>query len=300
MRFRNAGEGSFATARRPAPRTAVATTVANAAAAALRVATHKGGTEAMAEVHRMFFHFKEFPFSVRVLYTGTLCVLGLGYLFAMIYVYQAHSGRDGEPGLSVTDLQIAYGGSKEATKLEGALLGPMSGMVGASERGVIIGWVRRGLDQKEYDEKIKAIIDQRCASCHDGSNPHISPLTTYEEVAEVAQIDTGMSISTLVRVSHIHMFGITFIFFILGSIFSHAYVRPVWFKAAVIVLPFVAVIGDIFSWYLTKLHPAFAWIVLISGGVMGASFAIQWFVSMYQIWFSKYQAEDATRGGRKK
>ena len=40
--------------------------------------------------------------------------------------------------------------------------------------------------------------------------------------------------------SHIHLFGITFIFFIVGTIFSHAYVRPVWFKCTVMALPFVA------------------------------------------------------------
>jgi hypothetical protein len=236
----------------------------------------------------MFFHYKEFPLSMRVLYTGTLVVLGLGYLFAMGYVYESHAGRDGKPGLSVTDLQIAYSGSKEATKLEAALMGPMSGMLGADERGSIIGWVRRGLDRQEYEERIRPVTENRCLVCHDGSNPHIADLSDYDDVAAMAQIDTGMTIFTLIRVSHIHMFGITFIFFILGSIFAHAFVRPVWFKSLVIVMPFVAIIFDVCSWYLTKLHPTFAWIVLISGAIMGMSFAFQWIVSMYQIWFSKY------------
>ena len=33
-----------------------------------------------------------------------------------------------------------------------------------------------------------------------------------------------------------------------------------------------------------------AWVVFLGGGMMGISFAIQWTVSMYQIWFSKYDA----------
>jgi len=33
----------------------------------------------------------------------------------------------------------------------------------------------------------------------------------------VAEMDTGVSIGTLVRVSHIHLFGLTFIFFIMAS-----------------------------------------------------------------------------------
>ena len=50
------------------------------------------------------------------------------------------------------------------------------------------------------------------------------------------------SAATLIRDSHIHLFGMTFIFFIVGLMFSHAYMRPVWFKCAVIAAP-IAMVG---------------------------------------------------------
>jgi hypothetical protein len=235
---------------------------------------------------------------MRTLFTGTLIVMGIGYLFAMIHIFNSHAGRDGNPGRSIEDIAIAYSGQKDATKLESAMMGPMSGMLPTNERGDIIGWVRRGLDETEYDDRIRPIFDRRCVACHDGSNPHIPNLDGYEEVSEEAQIDTGMDIFTLVRVSHIHLFGLTFIFFIMGLIFSHAYFRPVWVKAVVVAMPFVAIVLDIASWYLTKLDPAFALVVIGSGALMGTSFAFQWVVSMYQIWFYKYtvakQPADAT------
>jgi hypothetical protein len=239
------------------------------------------------QVHRMFFHFSELPLSMRTLFGATLIVLGIGYLFAMIQIYETHAGRDGKPGLSAEDIAIAYSGSP-VTKLEAALSGPMSGMLPANERAKIIASLHDGFDKAEYDDHIKPIIDQRCLSCHGGSNPHIPNLNGYENIAKVAQMDTGMSVATLVRVSHIHMFGIPFIFFIMGMIFSHAYLRPVWLKSAIIVLPFLAIIIDIGSWYLTKINTAFAWAVIIGGVVMGFSFAFQWIVSMYQLWFYKY------------
>jgi len=245
----------------------------------------------MVQVHRMFFHYSEFPLSMRTLFTGTLIVLGIGYLFAMLHIYNSHAGRDGNPGLSVEDVAIAYSGSKEATRLEAAMMGPMSGMLPTDERGTIAGWVHRGLDEKEFDDQIKPIMEKRCVACHDGSNPHIPNLDGYEEVVETAQLDTGADIFTLVRVSHIHMFGLTFIFFIMGLIFSHAFFRPVWVKSVVVATPFLAIVIDIFSWYLTKLHPAFALIVIGAGGLMGLSFAFQWVVSMYQIWFYKYSVD---------
>ena len=76
-------------------------------------------------VHRLYRHFQELPVSMRVLFTGTLMVIGLGYLFALIYVYNTDAGKDGEPGLSVNDIIISYSGSSEGTRLEAALQGSM-------------------------------------------------------------------------------------------------------------------------------------------------------------------------------
>lgn len=242
----------------------------------------------MEQGRRVFLHYTEFPPSMRTLFTGTLLVLGIGYLFAMLHLYNSHAGRDGKPGLSIADIAIAYSGSKEDTRLEAALKGPMSGMLPIDEKGTLVGWVRRGLDKDEYAERIAPLIEQRCLACHDGSNPHIPSMAGYEDVAELAQLDTGMDLFTLVRVSHIHLFGLTFIFFVMGFIFSHAYLRRVWLKSVVIAVPFLAIMIDIFSWYLTKMVPGFAWVVIVSGAFMGLSFACQWVVSMYQIWFSKY------------
>ncbi len=245
----------------------------------------------MTQVHRMFFHYSEFPLSMRALYTGTLLVLGIGYLFAMLHTYNSHAGRDGRPGLSVHDLMIAYSGSKEDSRIEAALKGPMAEMLPASEKGVFVAWVRGGAKKRVYESKVAPVLEKRCVTCHDGANPHIPNLVDYENTLKVAELDTGADIFTLVRVSHIHLFGITFIFFIVGLIFSHAFIRPVWFKALVIVAPFGAIIVDIASWYLTKLYTPFAWIVLLSGAVMGACFAYMWVVSMYQIWFPKFSRE---------
>ncbi len=70
-----------------------------------------------------------------------------------------------------------------------------------------------------------------------------------------------------------------------SSIFVHAQVQPRWFKCAVIATPFVAIILDVSAWYLTKVYVAFAWVVMISGVFMGLAFALQWTISLYQIWF---------------
>ena len=173
------------------------------------------------------------------------------------------------------------------TQLEIALRGPMSGMLPQRDLAVMLEWIREGADKKAYTDRIEAIVADNCLSCHDGSNPHLSNLDGYEKISEVVQQDTGADLFTLVRVSHIHLFGLTFIFFLMGFIFSHAYLRPVWLKIVIIALPFGGVMVDVSGWYVTKIFTPFAWVVMIAGAVNALSFAVMWVISMYQMWFYK-------------
>ena len=237
------------------------------------------------------YHFQYLPLGMRTLFTGTLIILCTGYLFAMIHIFASHAGRDGDPSLSVNDLIIAYSGSKSDTRVEAALKGPMAKMLPDGEKIKISAWIRNGLNKEEFESSIAPIIENRCSQCHDGSNPHLPTLIGYENFSEVAQLDTGVDLFTLVRVSHIHLFGITFIFFIVSFIFCHAYIKPQWLKCLIIIIPFLSIFLDIASWYLTKLYPGFAYLVMGSGALMGTAFAFQAFTSLYQMWIYKLPKE---------
>jgi hypothetical protein len=233
-------------------------------------------------------YFKYLPMSTRVLFSMVLLVFGLAYCMAMIQVWVTHVGLDGKDYLTAKDLMISYNGNKEGTKLETALKGPMSAMLDDEGKKTIFTWLHKGAPKEDYDKIINPIVQERCVVCHNkAANPNLPDYTTPEGIQKVAQIDTGMTVPTLVRVSHIHLFSITFIFFIVGFIFTHAYMRPTWFKCVVIAIPFLSLICDVASWYLTKLWEGFAWVVIISGALMGTAFTIMWFVSMWQMWVGK-------------
>ncbi len=239
-------------------------------------------------LHRLYHHYSELPYSQRVLYTMTLLVLGLAYVFAMINLVHTYAGRAGGHPLIVSykDILTAYTGTGKGSRLESALRGPMSTMLAPEASAMLIAWVHEGASRSRYDTDVKPLLDQRCMTCHDGSNPHLPNLNGYENLKKVTAQDTGTDVFTLVRVSHIHLFGLTFVFFLMGLMYSHAYVRPVWFKCTVIALPFVAVILDILSWYITKVFHPFAAVVILAGGLMAVCFAFMWFTTMYQLWFS--------------
>jgi hypothetical protein len=146
----------------------------------------------------------------------------------------------------------------------------------------MIGWVQDGAERNGYELQIRSIIEKNCLSCHDGSNPHLSNLDGFDNMQSVVEHDTGTDVFTLVRVSHIHLFGVTFVFFLTGLIFSHAFLRPIWLKSLI-----MAFMADVSSWYFTKLMSGFAWVVLFSGALMALSFVTMWVVSMWQMWFYK-------------
>src|SRR5271167_4266528 len=97
-------------------------------------------------LHRLYHHYSEMPYSVRVLYTSALLVLGLGYLFALIYVFHTYAGRGtgNKMMLSYEDLVVAYSGSGHGSRLESALKGPMSSMLPPGEINAVIAWVQGG------------------------------------------------------------------------------------------------------------------------------------------------------------
>ena len=249
-------------------------------------------------LHQLYRHFSELPYSLRWLYTAALCILGLGYLFALVYLYHSYSGKDGNPlTLSYDDIVIAYSGSGKGSRIEAALRGPMSAMLPPEESASLVNWVQQGADRAAYEKDVRPTIEKRCMACHDGSNPHLANFSGYDNLKKVTERDTGTDIFTLVRVSHIHLFGLTIVFFIMGLIFSHAYVRPVWLKCALVVLPFVCLTVDVGSWYMVKVYHPFAWVTMLAGGVMGMCFAFMWIVSMYQMWVAKVPAPVAGRDG---
>jgi hypothetical protein len=115
--------------------------------------------------------------------------------------------------------------------------------------------------------------------------PGIPNFNNYADAKNAAKINEGASVQSLTRVSHIHLFGISFIFFFMGFIFSFSVGVPRLLKIIVIAFPFAFLIIDILSWWLTKMSPHFAWLVIIGGFGYSLASTFMWFVSMYEMFF---------------
>ena len=232
--------------------------------------------------------FSDASVSEKILDTMFLITIGLGYLFALVHTFFSHEGRDGQPGLSVEDVKIAYYGEHQQTRLGAALNGSMGGNLETPEqKQIITNWIENGTDEAEFDQSVAPILNDNCIGCHSvEAEMGLPPLTGYDDVMKLTHADTGASIQNLVRVSHIHLFGIAFILFFVGRIFILCEM-PITIKRITVAIPFLAILIDILSWYVTKTIPGFAYVVVVAGGLMGLSLGMQILVSMYQMWFYK-------------
>jgi len=234
--------------------------------------------------------FKNISVSEKILNTCFLLTIGIGYLVALSHVYLSHQNQDGKAGFTIEDVMVKYHGSPEQTKLGAAIGGIMApNLKYQSDKDVILQWIKSGAHEAEYQDHIAPILNRDCIGCHKPAvNPSLPDLTNFAGVSEVIRADGGASLPYLIRVSHIHLFGIAFILFFTGKIFLLCDINPV-LKRVVLVMPFAAVLVDVLAWFVTKSVPGFAYVVVASGALMGLSMGMQIMLSVYQMWL--YPAE---------
>lgn len=222
------------------------------------------------------------PLSYKVLFTGFLLVIGVGLLMAGAQIMLTHGMADGKPGLSINDIVYSYHGNRSGSKLESMLRGQMKAMAPDDIRFELIQWARDGAPAKDWGTRIQPVFQKYCLSCHnaDSGLPNFSD---FSVVAKVAAVDEGASIGSLTRVSHIHLFGIAFIFLFVGWIFGLAEFPTRW-KLILIATPFVFLILDVLSWWLTKYHPIFAWLTMLGGIGYSMASTVMIFTSLAQMW----------------
>lgn len=232
---------------------------------------------------------------MRVLFSAYLITVGVGFLAAIYFLFLQDIDPHRKMGMSlVPSVVVKYYGNRGNTRLESALRGSMSSRISAEEREVVIAWLRGGTTREGF-AAVKPILDKNCITCHSAaSSLPVPPLTTFEEVQKVAQVDTGASLVQLARVSHVHLFGISIVFLLTGTIFALSAVSWKW-RLTIIVLPYLAMWADIASWWITKYEPVFAYVVVGSGVLIGLALAVQIFVSLWEMWLAGH--DRGTPGG---
>ena len=230
-------------------------------------------------------HLRDLPLTFRALFTSFMILIGSAYLMALSYMFLAIIEPHQKMGMGlVQGIEVKYHGRPDSSRLESALRGPMASNIDQPDRDRVLEWVHNGALESDYP-KVKPILDSRCVSCHSAqSGLPIPPLDSYAAVQKVAETDRGPTITDLARVSHVHLFGISIFFMLTGSIFALSRITE-WFRVTIVDLPYLSIIADIGSWWLTKFFPVFGIVVVIGGAAMAIAMAFQIFISLWEMWF---------------
>ena len=225
----------------------------------------------------------------KVLFTGFLLVIGLGLMMAGVQIMLTHGMADGKPGLSKEDIVYSYYGNRSGSKLESALTGAMKSKAPDEVRFVLIQWARDGAPKEQWGT-VGPLLEKHCSNCHDAESGMVQ-VAKPEVAQQLAEVDHGASVSSLTRVSHIHLFGIGFIFMFVGWIFGMAEFNPRW-KLILIATPFAFLIADVLSWWLTKYIPAFAWLTMIGGFGYSLASTVMVATSLVQMWLPPWTKKE--------
>ncbi len=234
------------------------------------------------------FRLRRLPAPLKAVLSIALATLGAGYLIALANLYLTYHLTDGHPGLSVNDLRRAFWGRRDNTKLASKIHGgsmeqflPKSG-----DKEIILSWIQDGAGREGYDRAVKPILAQNCIRCHnpDGLQRFV-PLTSYEEVMVVTQIDRGEP-QLWARVAHTHVQSIGLIFLVFGAAFCFTGFSD-RVKVTVVSLPFLLLLLDFGARFLAKYWPGIVYLMLVSGAAIGVFFAIMIFAPLYEMWLAK-------------
>lgn len=231
----------------------------------------------------------QFPRTAKLVISFALVILGIGYLIAMVNLYLTYSLTDGEPGLTVMDLKRAFYGRRDntrlAAKIHGGSMEQFLPIPGDKEK--ILTWIQDGASEKGYEDIVEPILMQNCIRCHNPEGlQRFRPLTTYQEVMTVVQIDRGEPVGLWARVAHTHIQSIGLIFLVLGMVFSFTSVGS-RLKEVIVSVPFLALLVDFGSRFLAKYYPNIVYLMIASGALLAFSFAIMILLPLYEMWIKR-------------
>ncbi|MBI2150184.1 MAG: hypothetical protein HYU27_06215 [Acidobacteria bacterium] len=214
--------------------------------------------------------------------------LGAGYLVALFNLYVTYHLTDGQPGLTVGDLKRSFYGDREntrlAAKIDGGSMEEYLPRPGDKEK--ILSWIQDGAKMEGYAAAVAPILKDNCVRCHNPNSLVVfRPLTTYDEVLTVVEIDRGEPVALWARVAHTHIQSIGLIFLAAGIVFSMTSIPERW-KTALIGCTYGSLFLDFGSRFLVKYEPNLVYLMMAAGAVMGLCFGLLLLIPLYEMWIA--------------
>jgi hypothetical protein len=224
---------------------------------------------------------RKLPLGARIGIGALVAVLLGGLCASGLYMKQHHEVRDGEKGLTMTDLEGAYHGVRATAPLVLALERNHPEGLGEADRKVLSDWLGSNRITEDYDnldlgESAPAeILDMSCLECHSrNSSDRVAsalPLEYWDDVKKLAfsrEIEPADP-KVLLASTHAHSLALSIQALVLALLalltrFSRKLISGVLCVAG------ISLAVDIAGWWLAR--GAVAWVpALVAGGALFAA-----------------------------
>lgn len=241
------------------------------------------------------FVLRRLPLSLRLSVASLVLVLGIGLAASIVHLADHHGKKDEIEGLSLTDLEGAYHGVDQPSRLVRALESEhgREHAPDEAERAALLAWLAGARVNEDYDDEDRLgemapalLLDRRCTSCH-SRNPADAagaaglaqsiPLGSWSDVSRVAfarKLDP-VPAEILAMSAHAHATTLPLVA-LAASLLALATSWPRALVRAAIALTAVGLLVDLSCWWLARPGFAAGWLpdsrlVFVKGIVAGGA-----------------------------
>lgn len=223
-----------------------------------------------------------------------------GLLASLVFMYNHYRNRDGDPQLSLLDLEGAYRGATVPAPLLTALERNHPDTLPATDRDMLLAWLRGpkpGENYENFDMGPPAdLIAANCVSCHTraaAADPTSGIKHSLEVATEVADLATTRDMQpTATRVmvisTHAHAISLALVG-ALALAFLHFSFWPRWLVGLLGAIIGIGLTLDIASWWLTRYQREFLYGIVAGGAMFNAGTALAMLMTFIELWRPRFK-----------
>src|SRR5688572_10736284 len=105
---------------------------------------------------------RELSLPIRLVLTGALVMLGVGYAIAMLNLHFTYGGMDGQPGLTMADMRRAFHGTRNVTRLAAKIDGGSMEqyLPDPLQKSAILNWIQDGANEAGFQGSVRPILEK--------------------------------------------------------------------------------------------------------------------------------------------
>lgn len=251
---------------------------------------------------------RDLPLLARLGLTALVAVFLIGYWASSQHILLHHQNRDGEPGLSMTDLIGAYHGISAPSPLLVALVEGHPAELAVPVRGALVKWldgdsaaISRSYDDLDLGDLAPSeLLAANCLQCHGqaeaatkGAGVALQNWELVKKVAFAKQIDPA-PFPILVNSTHAHALTMAAIGAMLVLLLACSRC-PRWLIGLLGLAIGVGLLCDVGGWWAARWNAAFVYAIVAGGAAFNIGSLVALLAILAELWLPRPAASGAAR-----